>query len=60
MSESSLSVIDYENNEQESSFLRSYVVDNNEHNALAKDNQKSALNYVTALSSPLTDAWKLF
>lgn len=43
MSESSLSVIDYENNEQESSFLRSYVVDNNEHNALAKDNQKSAL-----------------
>lgn len=60
MSESSLSVIDYENNEQESSFLRSYVVDNNEHNALAKDNQKSALNYVTALSSSLTDAWKLF
>lgn len=60
MSESSLSVIDYENNEQEFSFLRSYLVDSNEHNVLAKDNQKSALNYVTALSSPLTDAWKLF
>lgn len=60
MSESSLSVIDYEINEQESIFLRSYLVDSNEHNALAKDNQKSALNYVTALSSSLTDAWKLF
>ncbi|KAL6930262.1 hypothetical protein ACO0R3_003367 [Hanseniaspora guilliermondii] len=61
MSESSLSVIDYEDNNQQYNFLKSYIVDSNEQNAISKDDHKiTAMNYVTTLSSPLTDAWKLF
>ena len=62
MSESSLSVISFEFEDETVKFLKHYLTDEKDKNDFSvKNNQNlSPMNYITSLASSITNAWSIF